>query len=100
MFVQGMSEPMNLRRTSQALCLVQRSRDEAHRCAITYHRNVRQKQGMQSALDAVPGIGPKRKKDLLKKFGSVQQIREASAEEIAATVGFTQKLAQQVKEHL
>lgn len=99
-FVQDLAEPIVLPRTSQALYLVQRIRDEAHRFAITYHRSLRQKQGMQSALDAVPGIGPKRKKALLRKFGSVQRIREASVEDIAATVGFTLKLAQRVKEQL
>jgi excinuclease ABC subunit C len=100
LFVKDMSEPIVLPRTSQALYLVQRIRDEAHRFAITYHRKVRQKSGMRSALDAVPGIGPKRKKALLRKFGSVQRIREASAEDIAATPGFTRALAEKVREHL
>jgi excinuclease ABC subunit C len=85
-----------LPRTSQALYLVQRIRDEAHRFAITYHRKVRTKAGMRSALDAVPGIGPKRKKALLRKFGSVKAIREAGVEEIAATPGFTRSLAEKV----
>ncbi len=100
LFVKDMSEPIVLPRTSQALYLVQRVRDEAHRFAISYHRKVRTKAGMQSALDAVPGIGPKRKKALLRKFGSVKAIREASVEEIAATVGFTRRLAEAVKAHL
>ena len=55
---------------------------------------------MQSALDTVPGIGPKRKRALLRKFGSVKGIREASVEEIATTVGFTKTLAEKLKEHL
>ncbi len=96
-YVQDVSEPVVLPRTSQALYLVQRIRDEAHRFAITYHRGVRKKAGFQSALDTIPGIGPKRKKALLKKFGSVRGIREATVEEVAATVGFTQKLAADVK---
>ncbi len=100
LFVKDMVEPIVLPRTSQALYLVQRVRDEAHRFAITYHRNVRAKAGMQSALDAVPGVGPKRKKALLRKFGSVKAIREASVDEIAATVGFTRRLAEAVKAHL
>ncbi|HXF51280.1 MAG TPA: excinuclease ABC subunit UvrC [Dehalococcoidia bacterium] len=100
LFVKDMSEPIVLPRTSQALYLVQRVRDEAHRFAISYHRKVRTKAGMQSALDAVPGIGPKRKKALLRKFGSVKAIREASVEDIAATVGFTRRLAEAVKAHL
>jgi excinuclease ABC subunit C len=96
-YVQDVSEPVVLPRTSQALYLVQRIRDEAHRFAITYHRGVRSKAGMQSALDTIPGVGPKRKKALLKKFGSVRGIREASVDEIASTVGFTAALAEKVK---
>jgi excinuclease ABC subunit C len=79
---------------------VQRVRDEAHRFAVTYHRNVRAKSGMRSALDAVPGIGPKRKKALLRKFGSVKAVREAAVEDIAATPGFTRSLAEKVREAL
>ncbi|HZP55951.1 MAG TPA: helix-hairpin-helix domain-containing protein, partial [Dehalococcoidia bacterium] len=96
-FVQDVSEPVVLPRASEALYLVQRLRDEAHRFAITYHRGVRAKSSIQSALDAVPGVGPKRKKALLRKFGSVRGIREASVEDIAATVGFTTTLAERVK---
>jgi excinuclease ABC subunit C len=98
LFVKDRSEPVVLPRTSQALFLVQRIRDEAHRFAITYHRGLRQKRSIQSALDAVPGIGPKRKKALLRKFGSVKAVREAPIEEIASTLGFTQSLAEKVKE--
>ena len=100
LFVQDMSEPIVLPRTSQALYLVQRIRDEAHRFAITYHRGVRQKAGIQSALDAIPGIGPKRKRALLHKFGSVVRIRQASLDDIAATPGFTRALAEKVREGL
>jgi excinuclease ABC subunit C len=100
LFVKDVSEPIVLPRTSQALYLVQRIRDEAHRFAITYHRNVRQKAGISSALDAVPGIGPKRKQALLRKFGSVARIREASPDDIAATPGFTRALAEKVREYL
>ena len=98
LFVKDMTEPIVLPRTSQALYLVQRVRDEAHRFAITYHRGLRKKRAIQSALDAVPGVGPKRKKALLRKFGTVKTIREAPIEEIAATVGFTRSLAERVKE--
>jgi len=100
LFVQDMSEPIVLPRTSQALYLVQRIRDEAHRFAITYHRGVRQKASVRSALDAIPGIGPKRKRALLRKFGSVQRIRQASLDDIAATPGFTRALAERVREGL
>ena len=96
LFVKDVSEPIVLDRTSQALYLVQRVRDEAHRFAITYHRGVRSKAGIQSALDGIQGIGPKRKRALLRKFGSVKGIREAGVEEIAATPGFTKALAQKV----
>jgi excinuclease ABC subunit C len=100
LFLVDEAEPVVLPRTSQALYLVQRVRDEAHRFAITYHRKVREKAGMRSALDSVPGIGPKRKQALLRKFGSVKAIREADLDDIAATVGFTRRLAEKVKEHL
>jgi excinuclease ABC subunit C len=100
LFVQDQAEPIILPRTSQALYLVQRIRDEAHRFAITYHRQVRAKSAIQSALDNVPGVGPKRKRALLRKFGSVKGVREATVEEIAITVGFTVTLAAKVKEHL
>jgi excinuclease ABC subunit C len=94
------SEPIVLDRTSQALYLVQRIRDEAHRFAITYHRDVRKKSGLRSALDDVPGVGPKRKKALLRKFGSLKAVKEASVEEIAATPGFTKTVAEKVLEAL
>ena len=96
-FVADLADSIMLPRQSEALYLVQRIRDEAHRFAITYHRQVRGKAAVQSALDAVPGVGPKRKRALLRKFGSVKAIREASVEEIASTVGFTERLAVAVK---
>ncbi len=99
-FVPDEDEPVILPRGSEALFLVQRIRDEAHRFAITFHRQVRAKTAIASALDSIPGIGPRRKKALLKKFGSVRAIREASVEEIASTVGFTRALAEKVKEQL
>ena len=100
LFVPGEEEPIVLPRSSEALFLVQRLRDEAHRFAITFHRQVRAKSAIQSALDTIPGIGPKRKKALLKKFGTVRAIREAEVEEIASTLGFTRALAEKVKEGL
>jgi excinuclease ABC subunit C len=99
-FLPDSPEPVVLPRNSQALFLVQRARDEAHRFAVTYHRNLRSKQSTQSALDLVPGIGPKRKRDLVRKFGSVKGIREAAVEELASTPGMTQKLADRIKEYL
>ena len=93
-------EPIILPRSSQALYMVQRIRDEAHRFAITFHRQLRKRSGVRSAMDNVPGIGPKRKKALIRRFGSVSAIREADTDEIAAVVGMTQKLAELVKDHL
>jgi excinuclease ABC subunit C len=97
-FVPDEEEPIVLPRGSEALYLVQRIRDEAHRFAITFHRQVRARSAVQSALDTIPGIGPKRKRALLNKFGSVKAIREADIDEIASTVGFTRALAAKVKE--
>jgi excinuclease ABC subunit C len=99
-FLPDFPEPVALERNSQALFLVQRIRDEAHRFAITYHRNLRSKSSLTSALDLVPGVGPKRKKALIRKFGSVKGIREASMDELAAVPGMTATLATQIKEHL
>ena len=97
LFVSDASEPAILPRTSQALYLVQRIRDEAHRFAITFHRQVRQKTSIRSALDEIPGIGPTRKQALIKKFGSVRGIREASVEELSGTPGITRAVAERVK---
>ena len=99
-FVPGRGESVLLPRSSQALYLVQRVRDEAHRFALAYHRAVRQKKTIASQIDSVPGIGPARRKALIKAFGSVRGVKSASAEEIAAVAGMTPKLAQTVKEHL
>jgi excinuclease ABC subunit C len=94
------SESVWLPRTSQALFLVQRIRDEAHRFAITYHRKVRGRSGLRSALDEVEGIGPKRKRELLRRFGSVRGIKAATLEELTAVPGMTLKQAKVVKSSL
>lgn len=99
-FLPELAEPVIMPRNSQALFLLQRARDEAHRLAITFHRNLRGKSSVKSALDLVPGIGPKRRKVLIKTFGSVKGIREASEDDLAAAPGMTKKLATQIKEHL
>jgi excinuclease ABC subunit C len=80
--------------------LLQRLRDEAHRFALGYHRKIRKKEAFASSLDVIPGIGPRRKRALLKQFGSVQRIREASVEELAATKGVPHYLAQKIKKFL
>jgi len=99
-FKPGASAGLLLPRTSQALYLVQRIRDEAHRFAITYHRKVREKKGFGSALDEVPGIGPRRKQALMKHFGTVRAIREATLEELLAVPGMNRQAAEKIKEHL
>jgi excinuclease ABC subunit C len=99
-FFPNKPDPLLLPRQSQALYLVQRIRDEAHRFAITAHRKRRTKQGMASALDSIPGIGPARRKSLLKYFGSVDKIRQASVVELTAAPGITQTLAESIKAHL
>ena len=100
LFVPQTPEPIVLPRTSPALFLVQRLRDEAHRFAITYHRQRRSKKSTTSALDHVPGIGPKRRQMLIRQFGSVQGVREATLEDVAAVPGMTLTLASKVKEWL
>jgi excinuclease ABC subunit C len=100
LFVPQTPEPIVLPRTSQALHLVQRIRDEAHRFAITYHRKLRSKRSITSSVDLVPGIGPKRKRLLMRRFGSVKGIKEAGVEDIAAIPGMTRSLAVRLKESL
>jgi excinuclease ABC subunit C len=75
-------------------------RDEAHRFALTYHRQKRTTAGLHSSLDDVRGIGPKRKKQLIAHFGSVKRVKEASLDEIAALPGMTRQVAEQVKNQL
>jgi excinuclease ABC subunit C len=86
-------DPVILSRTSEGLYLLQRIRDEAHRFAITYHRQRRSKGMTASALDAVPGLGPSRRTTLLKHFGSVRKLRAAGVDEIAALPGFGRRTA-------
>ncbi len=100
LFLVDTAEPIRLDRRSQGMYLVQRIRDEAHRFAISYHRRLRQQRASRSPLDRIPGIGPSRKKALLRKFGSLQAIRQASADEIAATPGLTRRVAEQIKAEL
>ncbi|MBI1856544.1 MAG: excinuclease ABC subunit UvrC, partial [Chloroflexi bacterium] len=99
-FFPNKSESLMLPRHSQGLYLVQRIRDEAHRYGITAHRRKRSKLGLASQLDSVPGIGPTRRKALLKHFGSVDKIRDATIEELAAVQGVTKSAAESIKAHL
>ncbi|MCY3505623.1 MAG: excinuclease ABC subunit UvrC [Chloroflexi bacterium] len=100
LFAPDEEAPIILPRGSEALYLVQRVRDEAHRFAITYHRQVRRKAATASVLDSIPGVGPKKKRALLRKFGSLKAVREAGVEEIASTAGYTRSLAEKVKEYV
>jgi excinuclease ABC subunit C len=97
LFLPGAAEPILLPATSQALYLVQRLRDEAHRFAITYHRDLRSKRTVRSAFDDLPGVGPKRKRELLKVFGSIKRVREAPVEQIAAVPSIGPALAARIK---
>jgi excinuclease ABC subunit C len=97
-FFPNQPDPLLLPRHSQGLYLLQRLRDEAHRFGITAHRKRRSKQGMASILDGIPGVGPARRKALLKHFGSVEKIRAAALEELAQVV--PQDTAASVKAHL
>jgi excinuclease ABC subunit C len=99
-FFPNKTESLMLPRHSQALYLVQRIRDEAHRFGITAHRKRRTKIGMASQLDSIPGIGPAKRKALLKHFGDVDKIRMATTEELTSVPGITESLAQSIKSHL
>ena len=97
-FFPGKSDPLMLPRHSPALYLLQRIRDEAHRYGITAHRKKRTALGLASQLDALPGIGPARRKALLKHFGSLDAIRQATVEELKAVV--PENAARSIKTHL
>ena len=100
LFVPETPEPIMLDRRSQALYLLQRSRDEAHRFAITLHRKRRSKSSTASKLDSIPGIGPQRRKQLLRKFGSMKMVQEAHIDDIASLPGFNISLAGRIKDRL
>ena len=100
-FLPGQERSILLPRSSEALYLVQRARDEAHRFAITSHRVQRRKQGMASRLETIPGVGPKRRKVLLKHFeNSIDAIKGASVAELAAVNGISKEVALNIKSHL
>jgi len=99
-FIPRRKEPVILPRSSPGLQLLQRLRDEAHRFAISYFARVHRKKTFISALDNIPGIGPKRKKALLRQFGSIQRIREASVEELVAATGMNRDQVKNIKEYL
>ena len=100
LFIPGQPTSIILPRHSQGLYLIQRIRDEAHRFAITSHRRLRTKKGLASRLDAIPGIGPARRKLLLNHFGSIYDIQQATLEELTTVPGISPKLAKEIKSHL
>lgn len=99
-YLPGRAEPLILPKDSPALHLLQAVRDEAHRFAVEYHRKVRLRRATSSVLDEIPGVGPKRKQALLRHFGSVKRLREASVEEIAGVPSMPRSVAEAIYETL
>lgn len=99
-YIEGQANPVALPKDSQAAYMLQRLRDEAHRFALTYHRQLRSQRTMRSVLDEIPGVGPKRKKQLIRHFGSVQAVRSASLEELLQVPNLPEVVAQRVYEEL
>src|SRR5581483_9808858 len=99
-FVPGRADPIRIPRQSEALYLLQRIRDEAHRFAITYHRQLRGKRMTKSVLDDVPGLGPTRRKRLVKELGSVKAVKEASVDELRALSWLPDAVADAVYEKI
>jgi excinuclease ABC subunit C len=99
-FMPGKSEPLILDDHSPILHLLQRIRDEAHRFAITYHKKLRQRTLTESILDHIPSIGPRRKQLLIQHFGSVEEIREATIDELRSVNGINQRIAEDIRKHI
>ncbi len=100
LYLPGQEGPLRLDRTSEALKLLQRVRDEAHRYSLVSHRQRRRKETFHSRLEEIPGIGPKRRRALLKHFGSIEALRQASVEELARVPGMNRRAAEQLKSYL
>jgi excinuclease ABC subunit C len=96
-FLKNAKDPMVLRENSTELYVLARIRDEAHRFANEFHRRQRSKRTIRSQLEDIPGVGPKRRRELLKHFGSLKRIRAASVDEIAGAPGMTRAAAEAVK---
>ena len=99
-FLPGRKNPVVLKPNATALFLLQRVRDEAHRFAITYHRNLRAKERLSSPLDAISGVGPAKRKALLRHFGSLKRVRAAAPEALGQVGGITPALAEKIHQHL
>ena len=100
LFLPGQTDPVRIPKDSGALFLVMRLRDEAHRFAISYHRAIRGKKAVRSELLDIPGVGPAKAAGLIKAFGDVDSIRNASVDELAKVPGIGMRLAQQIAESL
>ena len=96
----GRDEPVRIPRDSEALYLLQRARDEAHRFAITYHRKLRERSATRSVLDGVPGLGPTRRTRLLKEFGSVKRLRDLTEDDLVALTWLPDTVGRAVYQHL
>jgi excinuclease ABC subunit C len=96
-YIPGRKNPVNLRQDHPLLLLLMRIRDEAHRRAITYHRKLRRKAFTASELDEIPGLGPRRKQSLLRHFGSLSSIQNATSEELTKIPGITRSIAAKIK---
>ena len=99
-FVPGRVTALRLDRRHRALHLLQRMRDEAHRFAVRYNRKLRRKRTLRSDLGDIPGVGPKRQQVLLRRFGSVRGVKDATREEIARVPGFSEALASRILTYL
>jgi excinuclease ABC subunit C len=99
-FVPGDPMPLSIPKTSSALKLLQQIRDEAHRFAITYHRQLRRKGSLRSLLEDIEGVGPMRRKALLKHFGSLPNLETATLEQIRSVNGMTRPTASRVYEFI
>jgi excinuclease ABC subunit C len=98
-FVPGSPDPQNIPKTSSGLKLLQQLRDEAHRFGVTFHRSLRTKRTTVSELDSIPGIGSAKRNALIKFFGSVEGVRNASVDELILVKGIPENLAQKIWEH-
>jgi excinuclease ABC subunit C len=99
-FLPGRSEPVRMKEGSPEKLLLQRIRDEVHRFAVTYHRSSRTKSDIRSGLDDVPGLGPKRRRNLLRSFGSLRGVLEASDGQLLEVEGITPRVVAAIREHL
>jgi excinuclease ABC subunit C len=99
-YIPKRKNPLSLSKNSQELLFLMRIRDEAHRFAITYHKKLRDKKALESELDSIPGVGKKRKANLLRRFGTVSAIKEASIEDISSIPGMNRGVAEGVKRYL